>query len=498
MQEVPPLEEWCAAALARPSGQAALEYQGNWHTWGDLRRVADRVAALIDTRPAIPNAPVAFMPRNHPDAIAALLGLLAKRRSVRMLYAFQSPAAIAQDLERLHPAIFIAALADFTDPVLSILRAQGILGIALDGAGVMMAAEPQATPPRAPAADPTSPQIEILTSGTTGAPKPFALGYELIARHFLGGGGQGADLSAAPPTLLFFPLGNISGLYSTLPALLKGQRAVLLERFTVSGWHDYVVRYRPQASGLPPAGVQMVLNARIPVADLACLRRLGTGAAPLDPTVHRAFEERYGVPILLSYGATEFGGPVTAMTEELHAIWGGSKFGSVGRALPGAQLRIVDPDTGAVQPPGVEGVLEVVSPRIGTQWIRTSDIAVVDADGFLFHRGRRDGAIMRGGFKILPEGIERTLMRHAAVSAVAAVAVPHERLGQVPAVAIELRPGASAPAVGELEALVREHLPATHVPVHWRFVEQLPRTPSLKVELTALRKLFEPAPPTIS
>ena len=63
-----------------------------------------------------------------------------------------------------------------------------------------------------------------------------------------------------PPTLLFFPVSNISGIYTTLPALLNGHCAVLLERFTVAGWHDYVLRYRPTAGGLPPAGVQMVLS----------------------------------------------------------------------------------------------------------------------------------------------------------------------------------------------------------------------------------------------
>ncbi|MDR3417230.1 MAG: fatty acid--CoA ligase family protein [Nevskia sp.] len=489
MQDVRPLEDWCAAALNRPSSQAAIEFEGRWYTWGELRRVADHVAALLQTSAVPPEAPVAFMPRNHPDAVAALLGLLARRRTVRMIYAFQSPSAIARNLERLAAPIFVAARADFSEPVVSTLRAQGGIGIALDATGASLPADSDAAPRGEPAAGEAAPRIEILTSGTTGAPKPFAVSYELIARHFLGA--PAGDLSSAPPTLLFFPLGNISGLYSTLPPLLKGQRAVLLERFTVAGWHDYLVRYRPQASGLPPAGVQMVLEANIPPADLACLRRLGTGAAPLDPTVHRAFEERYRVPILLSYGATEFAGPVAAMTEELHSVWGQSKFGSVGRALPGARLRIVDPDSGAVLPPGTEGVLEVVSPRIGAQWIRTSDIALIDSDGFLFHRGRRDSAIMRGGFKILPESIERTLMLHPAISAAAAVGVPHERLGQVPAVAIQLKPSLAAPTVSELEALVREHLPATCVPVHWRFVDQLPRTPSLKVEQAEVRKLFE-------
>lgn len=487
-----PLEEWCADALARPAGQPAIEFEGRWYSWGELRQLADGLGALLDASGASPHAPVAFVPRNHPSAIAALLGLIARRRTVRMIYAFQSAAAIARDLERVKPAILVAAAADCTERILSVLRAQGIAGIALNGMDVVALPgmeRSQATDTGGDAAAP--PRLEILTSGTTGPPKPFGISYELITRYHLVG--PAGDLSSAPPTLLFFPLGNITGIYSTLPPLLKGQRAVLLERFSVAGWHDHLVRYRPEAGGLPPAGVQMVLEADIPREDLACLRRLGTGAASLDPGVHRAFEERYGVPILLSYGATEFAGPVTAMTPELHAAWGQKKFGSVGRALPGAQLRIVDPATGAALPPGEEGVLEVISPRIGPDWIRTSDLGLIDEDGFVFHRGRSDGAIMRGGFKILPETIERALMLHPAVSAAAAIGIDDARLGQVPAVAVQLKAGAAPTGAAELEAHLREHLPATHIPLHWRFLETLPRTPSLKVERPALRRLFEAA-----
>ena len=259
----------------------------------------------------------------------------------------------------------------------------------------------------------------------------------------------------------------------------------------MAGWHDYVLRYRPTAGGLPPAGVQMVLDADIPKADLASIRTFGTGAAPLDPTVQRAFEARYGIPILLSYGATEFVGPVAAMTAALHAEWGQKKFGSVGRALPGSQLRVVDPETGAVLPPGREGLLEVISPRVGPQWIRTSDIAMIDEDGFLFHRGRADGAIMRGGFKLLPETIERALLLHPAVSAAAVIGIADRRLGQVPAAAVQFKPGVEPPSEADLEAHLRQHVPATHIPVQWRFVDELPRTPSFKVNRPVLRSLFD-------
>jgi long-chain acyl-CoA synthetase len=66
-------------------------------------------------------------------------------------------------------------------------------------------------------------------------------------------------------------------------------------------------------------------------------------------------------------------------------------------------------------------------PRMGPEWIRTSDIAVIDEDGFMYHRGRADGAIMRGGFKILPETIERALLLHDAISAVAVLGLPNQR-----------------------------------------------------------------------
>lgn len=485
------LEQWCTAALTRPAELAAIEFEGRWYRWGELRRVAEQLETLIQASGAPAGARIALVARNQPSTLAALLGLIAARRSVRMVYAFQSATALASDLARIAPHVVIACEVDGAEPVRDALRAGGMAGIALS------AHEARALPglarcrrdDSAALADET-PRIEILTSGTTGPPKAFAVSFELIAKHFLGG--PEVDLRDAPPTLLYFPLGNITGIYSSLPPLLRGQRAVLLERFSVSGWHDHLLRFRPEAGGLPPAGLQMVLDANLPREDLACLQRLGTGAAALDPAVQRAFEQRYGVPILLSYGATEFGGPVTAMTLELHAQWGEQKFGSVGRALPGAQLRVIDPDTGEVLPAGSEGVLEVISPRIGPDWIRTSDLAVIDADGFVFHRGRNDGAIMRGGFKLLPETIERALALHPAVSVAAVTGLPDARLGQVPVAAIQPKPGAPTPSEAELEAHVRAQLPATHVPVVWRFVEALPRTPSFKVERPALRRLFDP------
>jgi long-chain acyl-CoA synthetase len=483
-----------AAALQRPAYQAAIEYQGSWFGWGALRATAQAIQAALDASGIAPDAPVAFVARNRPAALAALLGLIAQGRTIRMIYAFQSDAAIARDLARMAPAALVAFAEDIGPEIRAVLAAEAIVAVAIDG--MIAAALPGhalASPLARQRHGTAAPQIEILTSGTTGPPKSFAVPYALLERHFLSTPltrQQAEDPQAAPPFLLYFPLGNITGLYSTLPMLLRGQRVELLERFSLAAWHAHVRRWRPSHGGLPPVSVQAVLDADIPVEDLASLRAIGCGAAPLDPGVQQAFEARYGIPILLSYGATEFAGPVASMTAALHAEWGARKIGSVGRAMPGAQLRVVDAETGMALPPDTEGLLEVISPRIGSDWIRTSDIALIDADDFLFLRGRADGAIIRGGFKLLPESIERALMLHPAVAETAVTGMADDRLGQVPVAAIRLHPGHAAPASAALEAHVRHHLPATHVPVKWMFVSTLPRTPSLKTDRRALQTLF--------
>jgi acyl-coenzyme A synthetase/AMP-(fatty) acid ligase len=137
------------------------------------------------------------------------------------------------------------------------------------------------------------------------------------------------------------------------------------------------------------------------------------------------------------------------------------------------------------------GLLQVVSPRIGPEWIKTSDLAVLDSDGFLFLKGRADGAIMRGGFKVLPESIEAALQSHPAIAESAVVGIADARLGQVPAAAIRLKPNTDEPSIAELEAHLRRLMLATHVPTRWLFCAEIPRNPSLKVDRMALRRLFE-------
>lgn len=485
------LQEAIRAALDRDPSIDAIEFERRWYNWGDIRRVADQVAAAVRASGAGPEQPVALIPRNRPSAIAALLGLLAEGRTVQMVYAFQKPAAIARNIEQLRPSVIIGAETELSAEVEAIAREKGIAAIRIgEMEATALPGLDKATCAPNPDA-PAEPQIQILTSGTTGPPKQCPFPHSMFFEHHIKPGMHGLrEVKNVTPFLASFPLGNISGVYSTLPTMVRGLPMILVDRFTIDAWHDWVVRFRPEQGGLPPAGVQMILDKNYPPEDLSSIRMVGTGAAPLDPTVQRAFEDRYGIPIILSYGATEFGGPVVSMSLDIVREWGQKKLGSVGKPMPGMKVRVVDPDTGEEQPANVEGIVEVVSKRIGPDWIRTSDVAIFDEDGFMWHRGRADGAIMRGGFKVLPESIERALRLHPAIAVAAVTAKKDRRLGEVPAAAIQLTPGAEQPAIEELEAHLRQHLPSTHIPTVWRFVEEVPRNPSAKIDRPALKAMF--------
>jgi acyl-coenzyme A synthetase/AMP-(fatty) acid ligase len=235
----------------------------------------------------------------------------------------------------------------------------------------------------------------------------------------------------------------------------------------------------------------MVLDANVPPEDLACAKYCRSGMTSLAVDLQRKFEDCYNMPILLSYGATEFGGVVVQMGMDDVAKWGQTKIGSTGRAFGSAKVRVTDVETREVLPPGKEGLLEILVPSIKPDWVRTSDIAKIDQDDFVYILGRSDGAIMRGGFKILPETVESALLLHPNVEAAAVVGVEDSRLGQLPGALIELKKGAPETSAAELEAHVRGHVPATHVPAIWRFIDKIPRTASLKIARADVRDLLQ-------
>jgi acyl-coenzyme A synthetase/AMP-(fatty) acid ligase len=291
--------------------------------------------------------------------------------------------------------------------------------------------------------------------------------------------------------LVTLPIVHIGGLWSLLQSLVAARPVAMLDRFTVPGWHAVVKEHRPAVAGLPPAAIRSVLDSNIPREDLASIRAVNAGTSPVDPELVDAFFERYGIPILVVYGATEFSGAVAGWTvKDFHTRWTDKK-GSVGRAFPGVRLQVVD-DDGVVLGPDGTGRLQVASAQAGgsgESWITTSDLAHLDADGFLYVDGRADDVILRGGFKIVPETVVRALRAHPAVAA-AVAPIPDQRLGQIPVAAVELRAGAEADG-DELREHSRTLLTPYEVPARIFVVDALPRGAALKVDRRRLLAMLD-------
>lgn len=478
-------------SLNAPPSALAFIFKGEHISWGRMQNVARAVQYALEEGGVHPSAPVAIVPRTRPGFFAALMGLMASSRPVKMIYGYQSASAIANDIRRRLPAAIIAGGGDWSPELIQAAKELGCCGVSLEnGVDQVESVEGLERAAGVAAEQRMGPRMELLTSGTTGAPKTFPMSYELIARSMLAEAVMAPNSGDKPSSLLYFPLGNISGVYNFVATVKTLNASVMLEKFTIEGWAEFVRTYRPESISMPPAGVRMALDANIPKEDLSSLKYIGSGAAPIDPAAHREFEAKYGVLVLTSYGATEFGGPVTFMTVEDRKKWGSEKIDSAGRAWAGSKIRVIDPDTGEEVPPDALGVLEVSAPRVGPEWIRTTDLGRVDTDGFVYLCGRTDGAINRGGFKIIPTVVEQALAAHPAIAAACVVGVPDSRLGEAPAAMVELRPGAAPPSAEELERHVRANVPATFVPVLFEIVSELPRTPSMKVAVSEIRKIL--------
>lgn len=488
------LHEIAAWSMAGPRGEPAISWRGQVFDRGWLADTAGRVTDAIFATGAPPDVTVGFIPRSRPEAAAAFMGMLAAQRSMTMIYSYQSVDAMAGDLRKLRTAILVAHEEDWQEPLIDAARDVGTAGISLTADGQALpvpglerlnGTEHRPAPP--------NPSIELLTSGTSGPPKRYPISFGQFQRCMLEssfklGDGEGDRR----PALVTVPLANISGIYGFIVGF-AGQRMIIMEeKFTLPVWLDYVRTHRPQNISGPPVMVKMILDADIAPADLSSARFMTMGMGPVDPVIRRTFEARYGIPILPCYGATEFVGSATAMTMDDHLKYGEAKFGSVGRPVRDVTLRIRDEESGEVLPAGDEkvGIVEVLHDALGPEWIKTTDLGHIDRDGFLYLHGRADGVIIRGGFKIHPSAIESVLMQHPGVAACAVVGVSHERLGHVPVAAIEAQPAGEAPTAGELDAWLRKHLPATNIPADYRIVAELPRTPSLKIRIDAVRSLF--------
>jgi acyl-coenzyme A synthetase/AMP-(fatty) acid ligase len=481
-----------ATSLSGYGGAPCIEFKGRWYTGDEIAAYADAIEDALRAAGVADGAAVGVVARNRPPHAAAIVGLLGAGRWVSMIYSFQSAEAIGRDIEKLELAAVVADREDWTEPVIAAACRTGTAGIAvsLKPPTVQLVSGIERVSDRLCAAGRDgSTGLQVLTSGTTGPPKRHTIPIAVL-EHTVASVAIGGACAEDPPELMYWPLGGIGGVCQLITGAYLGKRIALLEKFSVAEWVRVVKTYGIGRCGLQPAAVRMLLDADLTREDLASLEYVISAAGPLDPDTRDAFEQRYGIPVLLAYGATEFAGSVCTWTPELYREFGAIKRASSGRVMPNTEVRIVDPHSGDEVPTGDQGVLEARIAAIGPDWIRTNDLAAIDADEFITLHGRADGAINRGGFKVLPETVRRVLVSHPAVGDAAVVGVPDARLGEVPFAAVEPIAGCPAPDPAELLDLVRDALPKHCVPVAVVVVAELPRNASLKVALREVAAMY--------
>lgn len=491
------------AILQLDAGAPAVEFEGQWRSWGDIATARHALDAELAAAGLAEGSRIGICVRNHAAILPAILAAITHRCLVTF-NPMQSPAKLAEDIARADVPAMVGIGEDLDEEaVRRALANSGCLVLEMTG----QPAEPvRCRQPRSPAnlasARASAPgiAIEMLTSGTTGTPKRVPMRREAFETAVFGAARfeKGRSEGDRPQLrrgvqLLMAPLAHISGTLAFMNALVAGRSIVLLDRFRVETFSDAVRRHAIKAASVPPAALKMIYDAGVPAADLASLKAFRVGTAPLDPDLADAVYERYAIPVLQNYGATEFGG-VAGWTLDDFVPYRQSRRGSVGRLNPGVEGRVVDPENFTILPPGEVGILELRSTQIGDgeSWTRTTDLARLDADNFLWIVGRADSAIIRGGFKVHPEEVAKAMQTHPSVSEAAVIGLADARLGQVPGAAYLIDTGQPAPAAEELAAFLRKCLSSYQVPVLFHVVAELPRTASMKVDQRALRDILQP------
>lgn len=328
--------------------------------------------------------------------------------------------------------------------------------------------------------------VLLYTSGSTGKPKAVALSEENILSN-IQGCIDAMKFTPQEVMLAILPLFHSYGLTVTLLLpLTLGARAVL-EKFSPRSVLAAIEKHRVTALIAVPSQYRLLAKDPTP-ADVRSLRYCIAGAERLPEVVAEDFEKRFDKPILEGYGCTE-ASPVIA----INPPWANHK-GSVGPALPNIRVSIRE-DWEEV-PQGAQGEICVAGPSVMLGYhrqpeataakirrgvLRTGDRGFLDAQGYLRVAGRADDMLKVAGEKIYPAEVEQAIEQAAGVEEAAVIGVPDETRGMALVAYVQPKPGVTLTEAG-LRSAMRAHLEAIKVPKTIVVVEQLPRTPTGKLD----------------
>ncbi|MFQ5479349.1 MAG: o-succinylbenzoate--CoA ligase [Candidatus Binatia bacterium] len=481
-----PSRPWLWERAAEDPHKTALLFEGQRFSFAELAESASLTAGRLRALGAGSGDRVLVLLRAGPryvellhaiQALGAVAVLLNTRLSIdelRILAAKARPSLLVYDRACGDDAFAIAA----SQPRLAAVEIDTELGTSPASSLVI--------PPRL---DESRPCCVIFSSGTSGTAKGVVL---TNANHRGSAAASSANLGVYDNDLWLnsLPLYHVSGLSIVFRAVLDGVPMLLHPRFHASAVNHAIDAQGVTLLSLVPAMLDAIVSARGGRPVEGPLRAVLLGGSSVSPALF-ARGLSLGLPLLPTYGLTETSSQVATASPTT----GSGEPASVGRALPGYELRIDDPDPNGrgeilIRGPGVmSGYLDddaETDLALRDGWLRTGDIGLLDTEGCLRIDDRRTDLIVCGGENVYPAEVERVLEAHPSLKEAGVFGVTDAQWGHVVAAKVVIREDSHCDR-DELEAWCRSRLAAYKVPRTIEFVDSLPRSGSGKLLRRLLR-----------
>lgn len=338
--------------------------------------------------------------------------------------------------------------------------------------------------------------VIMYTSGTTARPKGVTHTHRTLGT-MASYGSAVADAKFGYITGIVLPACHIFGLSALVATWMDGNTVVMIPRFDPALVLEQLHAHRVTTfAALPVMLNALVHHPNAASYDVSAMKVCIAGGDAVATELQRRFKETFGCDVTEACGMTE------VQPYACNPLYGAGKVGSIGKAAPGATLRLVDA-FGVDVPPGESGEVLVKSgaamigywndpentaATIRDGWLSTGDLARRDDDGFYWFVGRKKEIIIRAGSNISPLEVEEALYQHPAVREVGVVGSPDASLGEIVVAYVSLKPGATATET-ELQGFLASRMAAYKIPAHITFIPELPKGLTGKVQRKALKEL---------